>query len=309
MFQMKYGKMPGIEMPVSRVGIGADFGARWPDEAMIVFDDFLQRGGNFYDTAWIYGDGKADITLGKWVNSRGVRKQIVVGGKVAHIPYCNPKFTNEQIFQTLEWSGLEYLDICMLHRDDTTIPVGEFMDVLHEHQQAGRIKTIGASNWTIARIEEANEYARKKGKSGFTTVSNQFSIARMIEPPWPGCLSSSDPASRAWFIKTQMTMIPWSSQARGFFLPGRAHPDKKDDPMMVRAYYSEDNFQRLERVKELAEKKRVEPINIALAYSLGQPFPTFPLIGARQVSETESSLAALEIQLSPDEMKWVNLEV
>ena len=91
-------------------------------------------------------------------------------------------------------------------------------------------------------------------------------------------------------------------------LEGRAHPDKKEDPELVRCWYSDDNFQRLERANELAEKKGVLPINIALAYVLCQPFPTFPLIGPRVLEETRTSLPGLEVELTPEEVKWLNLE-
>ena len=120
--------------------------------------------------------------------------------------------------------------------------------------------------------------------------------------------SASDPASRAWFEKTQTPLLAWSSQARGFFLPGRAGPEKRDDAELVRCWYSEDNFERLARVNELARKRNVLPINIALAYVLNQPFPTFALIGPRQLSETRTSLPALDVELSPDELRWLNLE-
>jgi len=196
----------------------------------------------------------------------------------------------------------------MMHRDNLAVPVGEFIDVLNEHKKAGRIKVFGGSNWSIERVQAANDYAASKGLQGFSVVSNNFSLARMVDPVWKGCISASDNASREWFKKTQMTLIPWSSQARGFFVPGRAAPDKKEDAELVRCWYSDDNFQRLERAKELAKKYEVSSINIALAYVLNQPFPTFPLIGPRQLSETRTSLPALDVALTPDEVAYLNLE-
>ena len=170
------------------------------------------------------------------------------------------------------------------------------------------MKVFGGSNWTLARVDEANAYAKAKGLQGFGVVSNNFSLARMVEPPWAGCVSASDPDSRAWFARTRISLLAWSSQARGFFIPERAHPDKRDDAELVRCWYSDDNFQRLARVNELAKKRNVLPINIALAYVLNQPFPAFALIGPRQLSETRTSLAALDVELSPDELRWLNLE-
>src|SRR5205085_1156302 len=108
------------------------------------------------------------------------------------------------------------------------------------------------------------------------SVSNNFSLARMVDPVWAGCVSASDPQSREWFAQTQTPLFAWSSQARGFFQVGRAAPEKRDDGDFVRGWYADDNFERLGRVNDLAAKRNLLPINIALAYVLNQPFPTFP---------------------------------
>ena len=138
-------------------------------------------------------------------------------------------------------------------------------------------------------------------------VSNNFSLARMIEPPWAGCMAASDPTFRAWFERTQTPLFPWSSQARGFFTD-RSDPDDRSDPELVRSWYSEDNFARKERVVQLARERDVTPIAIALAYVLHQSFPTFALIGPRALSETRTSFEALGVGLTPEEVRWLNLE-
>ena len=104
-----------------------------------------------------------------------------------------------------------------------------------------------------------------------------------------------------------ISLLSWSSQARGFFTD-RAHPDRKEDEELVRCWYSDDNFQRRDRAIELARKKGVQPINIALAYVLCQPFTAFALIGPRQISETVSTLGGLPVKLTPEELRWLNLE-
>jgi len=128
-----------------------------------------------------------------------------------------------------------------------------------------------------------------------------------VEPVWGGCLAASDPTYRSFLAENQLCLLPWSSQARGFFL-GRAHPEERSNEELVRCWYSDDNFQRLERVYEMARERGVLPINIALAYVLCQPFPTFPLIGPRTLEELRTSLPALDLQLSPEELRWLNLE-
>jgi aryl-alcohol dehydrogenase-like predicted oxidoreductase len=104
-----------------------------------------------------------------------------------------------------------------------------------------------------------------------------------------------------------MPLMPWSSQAQGFFA-GRANPHNRSDAGFVRGWYSEDNFRRLDRVNALAKERGVLPLAIALAYVLCQPFPTFPLIGPQMLSETRTSLQALNIELTPEEVRWLNLD-
>jgi aryl-alcohol dehydrogenase-like predicted oxidoreductase len=103
-----------------------------------------------------------------------------------------------------------------------------------------------------------------------------------------------------------MPLMPWSSQARGFFVVG--DPSYRADESLVTCWYSDDNFQRLARAKEMAARKGVAPINIALAYVLCQPFPTFPLVGPRSLQETDIGFRALNVELTPDELRWLNLE-
>jgi len=83
--------------------------------------------------------------------------------------------------------------------------------------------------------------------------------------------------------------------------------DNQSDPFMARCWYSEDNFHRLDRARELAKKKGVEPVVIAAAWVLCQPFPTFALFGPGNINEMNISLKALDVQLTPDELTWLNL--
>ncbi len=300
------GRIAGVDKPVSRLIMGVDNQTTMP-HAAVMFDDFFERGGTCFDTAYIYGGGVCERLLGQWIVNRGVRDQVVILDKGAHTPFCTPDDLTRQLMESLDRLQTDYVDLYVMHRDNPAIPVGDFMEILNAHQRAGRVRAFGASNWTIERIEAANAYAREHGLTAFAAVSNNFSLARMVEPPWAGCLSASDAASRAWLTKTQTPLLPWSSQARGFFTD-RARPDDRSDAELARCWYSDDNFRRLERVDELARRRGVLPINIALAYVLCQPFPTFPLIGPRTLSETRTSLPALDIDLTPDELRWLNLE-
>jgi len=303
---MAYGKFPHSDKKVSRLVMGCDNQVLMSHSA-IMFDDFFERGGNSFDTAHLYGGGKMERLLGQWIVNRGVRDQVSIIAKGCHTPWCTPKYLTQQLLESLERLQTDHAELYCMHRDNLDVPVGEFVDVLNEHVNAGRIKSFGGSNWTIERINEANAYAKSKGLQGFSVLSNNFSLARMVNPVWGGCISASDPESRAWLTKTQTPEIAWSSQARGFFTE-RSAPDKLTDKELVNSWYSDDNFQRKARVYELAKKLNVQPISIALAYVLHQPFPTFALIGPRSLAETRTSMEGLSVKLSPDQVKWLNLE-
>ena len=303
---MKFGRIAGVDKKVSRLFMGVD-NQLTIAHATVMFDHFIKNGGNAFDTAYVYRGGQSERLLGEYVKNRGIRKEVVILDKGAHTPWCNPKDLTRQLFESLDRLGMDYLDIYMMHRDNPEVPVGEFVDVLNEHRKAGRVRAFGGSNWGVERVDAFNAYARKHGLEGFAAISNNFSLARMIDAVWEGCIAASDPEFRAYLKKTQMPVISWSSQARGFFTE-RARPDDLSDEELVRCWYSEDNFARQARAKELAKKKGVLPINIALAYVLSQPFPTFAIIGPRTLEETRTSLPALTVELSSDEVKWLNLD-
>ena len=302
---MTFGEIAGVGKKVSRLVMGVDNQKAQP-HANAMFDDYFERGGNCFDTAYVYGRGACEEALGRWVRTRGVREEVVILDKGAHTPFCDPENLTKQLLTSLERLQMDYVDIYIMHRDNPEVPVGEFVEVLNEHLRAGRMRAFGGSNWPLERVEAANAWAQEKGLVGFSAVSNNFSLARMVAPPWAGCVQSVDAESRAWFERTGIPLMPWSSQAQGFFVFG--DPDNTDNAALARCWYAEDNFKRLERTRELAAKLDVEPVNVALAYVLCQPFPTLPLIGPRRISETRSSFGALEIQLSPDDLRWLNLE-
>lgn len=303
---MTYGTIPGIDKKISRLVMGCDNQMNLA-HASAMFDAFYEIGGTTFDTAYIYGGGYIERLLGKWVQNRGVREDVVVITKGAHTPHCDPESITRQLEESLERQGTDYADMYMMHRDNLDIPVGEFVDVMDEHLRAGRIRAYGGSNWTPERVDEANAYAAANGRAGFTILSNHFGLAEALDVPWAGCVHATDPDSKAWLEERGIALLPWSSQARGFFT-GRAHPGDHSDPELVRCYYSDENFERLKRAEELGAERGVPATAIALAFVLHQEFPTFPLFGPRSIEEMRSSTLGLGVELSPAEMAWLDLK-
>src|SRR5271166_6351202 len=119
---------------------------------------------------------------GKMGEQHGLREQVVVIAKGAHTPHCRPDAIAPQLDESLDRMQTDYADLYFMHRDDPAVPVGEFVDVLDELYRAGKIRKFGGSNWTLARMDEANAYARSHGKRGFELLSNNFSLAEMVAP-------------------------------------------------------------------------------------------------------------------------------
>jgi predicted dehydrogenase/aryl-alcohol dehydrogenase-like predicted oxidoreductase len=300
---MPQGSVPRLSTPISRLALGCMGFSTLPD-ASVMYDAFFEAGGTVFDTAHRYQNGRADMLLGQWMDQRGIRDSVTVIGKGAHSPNCNPQSVTRELHESLERLRTDRLDIYFLHRDNPDIPVGEFVDVLDEHHRAGRISTFGGSNWSIERMEEANAYAAKHGRSGFTVLSNHFSLAEMLEPMWADCIGCSDEASIGWLRRTATPLFAWSSQARGFFTD-RAGPDKRQDAAMVRSWYSNANFARRERAAQIAKEQGTSMLNIALAYVLAQDFPVFPIIGPLTLDELRGSLGALHVRLTPRQTSWL----
>jgi aryl-alcohol dehydrogenase-like predicted oxidoreductase len=153
-----------------------------------------------------------------------------------------------------------------------------------------------------------NAYAAAHGLQGFAASSPNLSLAVQNEVIWEGCVVATDAESRAWYQRTQMPLFSWSSQARGFFT-GRFAPDYLEEETMVRVYYSDDNWERLRRATELGRRKGNFTANqVALAWALHQPFPTYALIGPANAEELRSSVTALDLELTAEEVRWLNLE-
>lgn len=307
---MKFLPFPALGRDVSQLVLGSMVFSM--DDLGLTFDllnEYLDLGGNLVDTAHIYGGGNSERALGRWIAATGRRDEIFILTKGAHHNVDRRRVTAEDITCDLRDSlarlGTDYVDLYVLHRDDPLQPVGGIIEALNSHIAAGRILAIGASNWSIPRIEAANAYAADRGLKGFCLSSNHLSLAAPKEPVWLGCVDVRDAASRAWHAKTQFPLMPWSSQARGFF-SGLFSPEVTDNDLMVRVYYSQANWARLDRAREIGLRRGFQPIEVALAWVLHQPFPCFPLIGPRTVEELHSCVRALDLSITPAEAAWLD---
>jgi aryl-alcohol dehydrogenase-like predicted oxidoreductase len=300
-------RLPGVNLPLSQLILGCDNKDTW-EEGAPVWDHWLEVGGNGFDTAFVYGGGKHEKALGDWIAKRGVSDDVVVTVKGAHTPHCTPEGITRQLAESLDRLQLSFAPIYIMHRDNPDVPVGEFVEALNALKAAGRIGIFGGSNWSVARLAEAKAYADAKGLQPLTILNNNLSLAVMTKPVWDGCISSNNPETLNYLRGTGTAHFSWSSQARGYFLPSELRDRLPEDTRPETCFGGEANAERRRRAEELAARRGVTANNIAVAWVLAQSFPSYALVGPRNVAEIDSSLAALNVVLTSEELSWLNLE-
>lgn len=317
--------LPGTSLRPSLIGLGTGgFGSSNPAEnSFRMMDEFAAAGGNLLDSAHIYaawlpnGTGASERTVGAWLRKSGLRSQMIVATKGGHFELATPEISrvrpeciNRDIEESLDRLQLDSIDLYFLHRDDVSIPAGELLDVLQPHLRAGRLKAIGASNWSPARLDLAAAEAKARGMIGFCCSQNAWSLAE-TNPAIQGRMGAYYVGNEAlnWHRKTKFPLLAWSAQARGFFSqewswPEPTQPSEKQKSLMG-DYYSRQNVERWHRARQLAQKLGCPANSIALAYVTSQAFPSIALIGPNTLEQLRSSLASADLELSARELAFL----
>ncbi|MBA2627783.1 MAG: aldo/keto reductase [Gemmatimonadales bacterium] len=319
---MKYGSVVGVSKPVSRVALGTMIiTTREYEQSCRLLDAAMKLGCSTLDTAYVYAGGESERAIGKWMKERNNREQVVVLTKGCHHNQDRKRVTpfdiSADLHDSLARLQTSYVDIYLLHRDDTSVPVGPIVEALNEHHRAGRIRAFGGSNWTHERMQQANDYAKSKNLVPFTASSPNFSLAEQVNDPWgPGCVTISGPqqeGARAWYRSANMPMFAYSSLARGL-LSGRVSranfetSKQQLDDACRNAYCHEVNFQRLDRVEQLAKEKGVTVPQLSMAWIMNQPLNAFALVGAANEQELAATIAGAELKLSAEDCAWLDLK-
>lgn len=308
--------IPGTDLAVSPLCQGlSQFGTRLAGEGAVrLLAGFLAAGGNFVDTAHCYsfwvpgGDGASERQLGEAVRQLDCRAELVICTKGGHPAaeggyprpdrYLAPEVITRDLDESLERLGLDYVDLYLLHRDDPRVPVDEIVAALNAEIRRGRVRHIGASNWSVERLAAANEYAGVHQQRGFRVSQVQFSLAR---PKWP---LGPDPtmryltdADRAWHEATRLPVMAYSASGGGYFA-GRGEE----------GYGTPANAARRERARALARQLGATPTQVALAYVRCQPFTVYPLVGTLDEGHLAEAWGSLELALTTEQVEWLRGE-
>jgi aryl-alcohol dehydrogenase-like predicted oxidoreductase len=234
-----------------------------PDTSLELLDAWRELGGNAVDTGRQYGN--AESVVGRWLRERDCRDEVVVVTKGGHYDEetgrqrVTPGDVDADLDQSLATLGLEAVDLYLLHRDDPARPAGEMVRHLDALRRSGRVRAFGASNWSTRRLEEAEGFAASHDLSRFDCSSPGLSLAVPIEAPWPGCVTIHEPGALAWYARTQLPVLAWSSQAAGFFAGAAANGG------VAAVYRSAENDERRRRAEQLGKEKGFSANQVALA--------------------------------------------
>lgn len=311
---MVYAGIPGLPVKASRIFLGTAAGPLLNGEnADALLDGATERGVNAFDCARSYG--YAEKILGEWMRRRGNRERMIVLSKCGDIRngvvQVNRQVIEDQLETSLRTLQTDYIDIYLLHRYDPGTPVSEYIDTLNEAKRSGKIRVFGVSNWTVQRIREANRYAEESGLEAFSVSSPNFGLARQMEDLWGGgCVSISGPehqADRAWYARTGMSVIAYSSLGRGFF-SGRFRSDDPEgakrvlDSYAQKGYLYPENMRRLRKAEELAEKYGVTVPEIAMRYVFSSSMNVFAVVSTTNPGRLDSSVRAIRNPLPETEV-------
>jgi len=262
----------------------------------------VESGIVFFDTADVYNGGESEVVTGRLLRQLfGMREEYVVATKVhgRTMPGENGaglsrKHVLASIDASLERLGLDYVDLYQIHRFDSRTPIEETMEALHDVVRAGKARYIGASSMYAWQFAKAQSVAQTR----FVSMQNHYNLVYREEEREmiPQCIDQG------------VAVLPWSPLARGLLAGTRTREGEKlttraqTDSFGDSLYTPEVDFAVVERVVEVAQERGVAPAQVALAWLLGKPGVTAPIVGATKVEHLEDAIAAEQLALSADEI-------
>ncbi|HZS91796.1 MAG TPA: aldo/keto reductase [Chloroflexota bacterium] len=304
---MKYTNLGRTGLRVSRLCLGTmNFGPRTSEsDSHAIMDRALERGINFFDTANRYGrmndqgyHGATEEIIGRWfAQGGGRREKVVLATKVYGAMSDWPNdggLSARHIRQACEASlkrlKTDYIDLYQMHHVKRDTPWEEIWQAMEQLVREGKVIYVGSSNFGGWHIAQANEAARSRHFMGLVSEQSLYNLnARTVEMEViPACQSYG------------LGLIPWSPLAGG--LLGGALHDARSGRRAAESMVAtiEKNRDKLERYEKLCAELGAEPGTVGLAWLLHQPVVTAPIIGPRTMSQFESALGALELELSPE---------
>ena len=291
--------LPHSDLRVSSLCFGANvFGWSIHDqtEANRLLDEVVARGVNFFDSAdmyvqWVEGNtgGESERALGEWLRTSSVnRDDIVVAtkvGKMTNRSGLSPENILAAADESLARLGIDTIDLYYAHRDDDTVPMEDALGAFQQLIDAGKVRAIGASNFTSARLTQALDLALGHGLPRYVAVQNHYNL--VAREPYESDMATLVEREGLWGL-------PYFSLASGF-LTGKYQRDEQSDSVRLERvegdYFSDENFDTLDRLLAVAARLEVAPATVALEWLRRQRGVTAPIASASRIDQLDALLA------------------
>jgi aryl-alcohol dehydrogenase-like predicted oxidoreductase len=271
------------------------------DASRPFFRQAIEAGINFFDTANVYSAGSSEEITGRALRDFARRDEIVLATKVHGRMRPGPngaglsrKSIMAEIDASLVRLGTDYVDLYQIHRWDPLVPIEETLKALHDVVKAGKARYIGASSMYAWQFSKALYLASARGWTRFATMQNHYNLLYREEERemLPLCADQG------------IGVIPWSPLARGLLTRDwdAATARSETDPFGQSLYVADDRLI-AEQLARVAENRGVPRAQIALAWVAGHPAVTAPIIGATKPNHLDDAVAALDIQLTAEEIE------
>ena len=311
---MKYVTLGTTGLKVSRVCLGCmTYGSsQWrswvldEDAARPFFKRAIEAGINFFDTADMYSNGASEEVTGRALRDLARREEVVIATKVFFPSGSSPderglgrKHIMHSIDASLRRLGTDYVDLYQIHRFDHDTPIEETIDALDAVVRAGKALYAGASSMFAWQFAKMLHTADARQRARFVTMQNHYNLIYREE----------EREMISLCIDEGVGVIPWSPLARGFLAGNRTREKggeterSKTDDYAHRMYYTDSDFDVVDRVIDIAKKHGVPPAQIALAWLLHKPGVTAPIVGASKLPQLDDAIAAVDIKLDDGEMR------
>jgi aryl-alcohol dehydrogenase-like predicted oxidoreductase len=275
-----------------------------------VLDAYVAAGGNFIDTADVYSawkdgnsGGESEEIIGRWIKSRGNRDDVVIATKVgmlAGLEGTSRDIVRKAVDDSLRRLGTDHIDLYYAHRDFTDRPVEEAVEALHEQVTLGKVRAIGASNFSGQRLEQALRFSESEGVSKYAAIQNKYSLVER------DAVEGSDggPTVERVALDENVAVLPYSSLASGFLTGKYRDGVTVDSPRAggASAYLDDRGRRVLAELDRIAEAHDAAVSTISLAWLLAQPSVAAPIASARTLEQLPDLLAVASIELSSDEV-------
>ncbi len=312
----------GTELHVSPIALGtALFGATIDTPtSYALLDAFVERGGNFIDTArsyndWIPGErGRSEGLIGRWMLERRNRSALVIATKGGHAAgdgtsRLNGREIAADVDASLQRLNIERIDLYYVHRDDPSTPVATVIDALNSHMRAGTIRYIACSNWKAHRIREANDYASASGQVGFVANQPMWNAAVIDPATLPDrTLAVMDADMWRMHADSGLACVPYSSQAGGLFtkMSSSLWSLRYRFGNGPAGYPFAPNQKRHREIAAIATAKSLTIAQVTLGYLLSQPFVTVPVVGCRSLDQLHSTMSAADVRLDTADLAAID---